>query len=168
MSFFGGTCTGPIPCLVHTGSCEPGEALSSCPKNEVKVVPGRLIPSALPTIPWDSLTSSYRDVSPMQPSCPPISITLLPTGITFVRLPQPAHLMLSSTETGVFTFRPSPHHVAILLSAGLGISGQHRCFNLLVSDKILKQEVSPRSLLFIPFRQAKKWGFTTTNSMAPC
>jgi len=44
---------GPVLCPANTRFYEPGEALSSCPKIEVKVVPGRLIPLVLPAIPWD-------------------------------------------------------------------------------------------------------------------
>ena len=84
---------------------------------------------------------SAQDCSPPASSCPP---------------PINSLLTISLIETGVFTLKSSPHHVAILLSAGLGTSGQHRCFSLLIREKILKQEVSPRSILLVLHGQAKR------------
>ena len=83
---------------------------------------------------------SAQDCSPPATSCPPPITSLL---------------TISLIETGVFTLKSSPHHVAILLSAGLGTSGQHRCFSLLIRE-ILKQEVSPRSILLVLHGQTER------------
>lgn len=72
---------------------------------------------------------------------------LLPTSIALPCLLQPACSMISLTKTDAFTLKSSPRHVAILLSAGLGTSGQHKCFNLLIRNEILKYEANSRSML---------------------
>ena len=84
---------------------------------------------------------SAQDYSPHASSCPPPITSLL---------------TISLIETGVFTLKSSPHHMAILLSAGLGTSGQHRCFSLLIREKILKWKVSPRSISLVLHGQAKR------------
>lgn len=60
-----------------------------------------------------------------------------------LHLPQPAYIV-SRQNPATCTLKSSPIHVAKLLSAGLGTSGQHRRVNRLLKDEILEEEVSLR------------------------
>lgn len=56
--------------------------------------------------------------------------------------PPPASLQFPRQNPAACTLKSSPIHVAKLLSAGLGTSGQHRRVNQLLKDEILEKEVS--------------------------
>lgn len=60
------------------------------------------------------------------------------------------------------TLNAPPGHAAMLLSAGLGTFGQQRCFNLLMRDKIVKQEVSLISIFQACDEHNSKVGLSKT------